>query len=118
MPTTPANGIDITYATHGDPAAPPLLTIHGLGAQMTDFPAAFVDAMVDAGFHVITFDNRDQGGSTWFDDAGVPDIGALLVDPAIARPLPDRRHGRRRRRLSSTPSASTRPTSSASRWAG
>ena len=86
MPTTPANGIDITYATHGDPSAPPLLTIHGLGAQMTDFPPAFVEAMVDAGFHVITFDNRDQGGSTWFDDAGVPDIGALLLDPATPVP--------------------------------
>ena len=86
MPTTTANGIDITYATHGDPSAPPLLTIHGLGAQMTDFPASFVDAMIDAGFHVITFDNRDQGGSTWFDDAGVPDMGALLLDPAIPVP--------------------------------
>jgi pimeloyl-ACP methyl ester carboxylesterase len=86
VPTTPANGIDITYATHGDPSAPPLLTIHGLGAQMTDFPASFVDAMIDAGFHVITFDNRDQGGSTWFDDAGVPDMGALLLDPATPVP--------------------------------
>jgi pimeloyl-ACP methyl ester carboxylesterase len=86
VPTTPANGIDITYATHGDPSAPPLLAVHGLGAQMTDFAPAFVGAMVDAGFHVITFDNRDQGGSTWFDDAGVPDIGALLVDPATPVP--------------------------------
>ena len=86
MPTTTANGIDITYATHGDPSAPPLLTIHGLGAQLTDFPSAFVDAMVGAGFHVITFDNRDQGGSTWIDDAGVPDIGALLGDPATPVP--------------------------------
>jgi pimeloyl-ACP methyl ester carboxylesterase len=86
VPTTPANGIEVTYATHGDPSDPPLLTVHGLGAQMTDFPPAFVGAMVAAGFHVITFDNRDQGGSTWFDDAGVPDIAALLADPSIPVP--------------------------------
>ena len=86
MPTTPANGIDITYATYGDPSAPPLLTIHGLGAQLTDFPASFIDALVGAGFFVVTFDNRDQGESTWFDDAGVPDIGTLLGDPSVPVP--------------------------------
>ncbi len=86
MPITAANGIDIAYATHGDPAAPPLLAVHGLGAQMTDFPPAFVEGLVDAGFHVITFDNRDQGQSTWFDDAGVPDVGALLLDPSASVP--------------------------------
>ena len=86
MPTTPANGIDIAYATHGDPSSPPLLTIHGLGAQMTDWPPAFVDGLVDAGYFVITFDNRDQGRSTWFDEAGVPDVGALLLDPTTPVP--------------------------------
>jgi pimeloyl-ACP methyl ester carboxylesterase len=82
VPSIIANGIDIAYATHGDRAAPPLLAIHGLGQQMTDFPAVFVDGMVAVGFHVITFDNRDVGESTWFDDAGLPDVGALLLDPA------------------------------------
>jgi len=86
VPTTPANGIDIAYATHGDPSSPPLLTIHGLGAQMTDWPPAFVDGLVDAGYFVITFDNRDQGRSTWFDEAGVPDVGALLLDPTTPVP--------------------------------
>ena len=86
MPTAAANGIDIAYATHGDPAAPPLLVIHGLGAQMTDVPAELVDGLVGADFHVVTFDNRDQGESTWFDDAGVPDLGNLFVDPAARIP--------------------------------
>ncbi len=86
MPTTQANGIDIAYATHGDPSSPPLLTIHGLGAQMTDFSPAFVDGMVDAGFFVLTFDNRDQGKSSWFDGAGVPDVATLLVDPTTPVP--------------------------------
>ncbi|HEY5108639.1 MAG TPA: alpha/beta hydrolase [Acidimicrobiales bacterium] len=81
MPTTAANGIKIAYATHGDPSAPPLLAIHGLGAQMTDFPPDLVDGLVGAGFHLIAFDNRDQGETTWFDEAGQPDIAALLGDP-------------------------------------
>jgi pimeloyl-ACP methyl ester carboxylesterase len=47
---------------------------------MTDFPAALVDGLVEAGFHLITFDNRDVGQSTWFDDAGLPDVRAMLLD--------------------------------------
>ena len=84
--TTNANGIKIAYATHGDPEAPPLLAIHGLGAQMTDFPPSFIEGLVDTGFHLITFDNRDQGETTWFDSAGEPDIGALLGDASARVP--------------------------------
>ena len=87
MPTTTnANGIEIAYSTHGDPEAPPLLAIHGLGAQMTDFPPSFVEGLVDVGFHLITFDNRDQGETTWLDDAGAPDIGALFGDSGARVP--------------------------------
>lgn len=84
--TATANGITIAHASYGDPGAPPLLAIHGLGAQMTDFPPEFVDGLVGAGFHLITFDNRDQGESTWFDDAGDSDVAALLADPGIGVP--------------------------------
>jgi len=80
LTTIAANGIEIAYETYGDPASPPLLTIHGLGAQMTDWPQELIDGLVGAGFFVITFDNRDQGGSTWQDGAGQPDLGALLAD--------------------------------------
>lgn len=81
MPTTTTNGIEIAYATYGDPSSPPLLAIHGLGAQMTDFPPAFVDGLVERGYFLITFDNRDQGQSTWMDEAGQPDISTLLGKP-------------------------------------
>ncbi len=86
MPRTAANGIDVTYETRGDPASPTLLAIHGLGAQMTDWPPGFLDGFVAQGFHVVTFDNRDQGESTWLDDAGTPDLGALLGDPTVPVP--------------------------------
>lgn len=86
MPVTAANGLDLTYATFGDPSAPTLLTINGLGSQMTDWPAGFVAGFVDQGYHVVTFDNRDVGESTWLDDAGTPDLGALLSDPGVPVP--------------------------------
>ncbi len=86
MPITKANGIELTYDTFGDPEAPPLLCIHGLGAQMTDWPPGFTRGLVDEGYHVICFDNRDQGRSTWMDDAGEPDVAALLVDPSVPVP--------------------------------
>ena len=78
MPTVPANGITIDYETYGDPSDPALLLIHGLGAQRTDWRQSAIDRFVDQGLFVVTFDNRDQGGSTWFDDAGLPDLMAML----------------------------------------
>jgi hypothetical protein len=80
MPTVAANGIEISYERRGDPSGTPLLMIHGLGAQMTDWDDRFLDLVVEAGFHVIIFDNRDAGESTWFDEAGEPDLVALLME--------------------------------------
>jgi pimeloyl-ACP methyl ester carboxylesterase len=79
MPSTTGNGITIEYETAGDPSHPPLLLIQGLGGQLISWDPAFVAALVAKGFHVVTFDNRDVGRSTWFDAAGVPDVGAALV---------------------------------------
>ncbi len=78
MPTIASNGITLAYEIVGDPSAEPLLLIHGLGAQMTDWPDYAVEGLVAQGFRVIMFDNRDVGASTWFDEAGEPDVAALL----------------------------------------
>ncbi len=61
-----ANGITIEYEQHGD-GGEPLLLVMGLGGQLTDWPRGFVDLLVDAGFQVTVFDNRDIGLSTEFD---------------------------------------------------
>ena len=84
VPHTPerrvaANGIDICYDTFGDPAAPPLLLIMGLGCQMVQWDDDFCATLASRGFHVIRFDNRDVGRSTWLDAAGVPDILGFLL---------------------------------------
>ena len=83
MPTAHANGIDIEYVTEGDPSHPALLLVMGLGAQLITWPQGFVDGLLDRGFFVIRFDNRDCGLSTKFE--GTPEFTALFSgDPTTA----------------------------------
>ena len=74
MPQITANGIEIEYEAHGDPAHPPLLLVMGLGAQMTLWPIELIDALTARGYYVIRYDNRDIGLSEKFGHAGVPDV--------------------------------------------
>jgi pimeloyl-ACP methyl ester carboxylesterase len=64
MASVDSNGITLEYEMRGE--GDPLLLVMGLGAQMTDWPDEFVSDLVEAGFRVITFDNRDIGLSTEF----------------------------------------------------
>lgn len=87
MPTLNANGIRIAFDTAGDPKAPPLLLVHGLGMQLTAWPDEFVDGLVELGFYVIRFDNRDCGLSTKFEQAGVPNLGLAWLKSKLGWPL-------------------------------
>jgi len=78
MPRAHANGIDIEYETFGNPSAPPLLLVMGLGAQMITWDDEFCEQLADRGFHVIRFDNRDIGLSTKMEGAGMPDLMAAF----------------------------------------
>ncbi|MCY1141091.1 alpha/beta hydrolase [Actinoplanes sp. Pm04-4] len=78
MPDVRANGIDLRYETTGNPDDPDLLLIMGLGAQLIDWPARFVEQLAGRGFHVVRFDNRDAGLSTAFDELPPPDLGAIF----------------------------------------
>ena len=81
------NGLDIEVEEFGDPADPPVLLIMGLGAQMIVWPEELCRQLADAGHHVIRFDNRDVGLSSWFDGAGVPDMEAVFEDAVAGRPV-------------------------------
>ncbi|MEZ4705782.1 MAG: alpha/beta hydrolase [Caldilineaceae bacterium] len=70
--------IDIAYERLGDPAAPPLLLIQGLGAQLVGWPDGFCAALVERGLHLIRFDNRDVGLSTHLANTPPPDLPAVL----------------------------------------
>jgi pimeloyl-ACP methyl ester carboxylesterase len=62
------NGVvRIAYEDFGKPGGRPLLLISGLDDQMiSSWPDAFCEALADAGFHVVRYDNRDAGLSTHF----------------------------------------------------
>ncbi len=74
-----ANGIELEYESFGNPADPTILLIMGLGAQLTLWPLPFVEALVERGFHVVRYDNRDVGLSTKIDHARPPRIGMLVL---------------------------------------
>ncbi len=84
MPAAAANGITIEYETSGDAGAPPVLLIMGFGGQLTLWDPDFCAALADTGHFVIRFDNRDVGLSTWFDEAGEPDLVEILGGTATA----------------------------------
>lgn len=60
--------LDLHYETFGDPTAPTLLLVMGLGAQLLAWDAALCRRFVGAGFHVVRYDHRDIGLSTYLDD--------------------------------------------------
>lgn len=73
-----ANGISIevedTGADGSQAGRPVVLLIMGLGMQLVAWPVSFVQALVDQGFRVVRFDNRDIGLSQHFDHLGVPNL--------------------------------------------
>ena len=72
-------GIDIAYQRFGNPAAPPVLLIMGVAAQMIHWPVMLCRALAQHGLSVIRFDNRDVGRSTHMTGAPVPDLPAALA---------------------------------------
>jgi pimeloyl-ACP methyl ester carboxylesterase len=71
--------VELCYETFGDPGDPAVLLIMGLGTQMIAWPDDFCAALVERGYHVIRYDNRDVGRSTHFDDVPPPSLWELLL---------------------------------------
>ncbi len=63
-----ANDIEIYYEAFGNEQHPAILLTMGLDAQLLLWPDTLIDALVEAGYYVIRYDNRDIGWSTWFND--------------------------------------------------
>ncbi|MBX7435428.1 alpha/beta fold hydrolase [Mycobacterium sp. Y57] len=57
-------GRRMCYRTDGDPSGTPVLLVAGITLDLTSWPMAMVDGLVDRGFFVVRFDNRDVGRST------------------------------------------------------
>ncbi len=60
------NNIKIWYEEFGDSANDTILLIMGANANCMHWDKSFIDQLVSNDFHVIRFDNRDVGKSTWF----------------------------------------------------
>ena len=83
--TTTHNGpIEIAYEVLGVPEAQPLLLVMGTGGQMLSWPDEFCRQLVDHGFQVARFDNRDAGLSTHLTEYGAPGQLSMLLRPATA----------------------------------
>lgn len=87
MPRVRANGIEIEYEEFGERTHPTMLLIMGLGAQMILWREDFCRLLVDRGFHVVRFDNRDVGGSTHLDHLGVPNVMAAMSAAATGQKI-------------------------------
>jgi len=63
--TSPLNGIDIWWQTHGDAKNPPVLLIMGLNSNSKVWSEDLIQNLVEEDFYVVVYDNRDIGKSTW-----------------------------------------------------
>ena len=78
-----ANGITLEVEDHGSPQGEPLMLIMGLGMQLIAWHEDFVQSLVDRGFRVIRFDNRDIGLSENFDRLGVPNLAIAALKHTV-----------------------------------
>jgi len=87
LPTIEANGIKLAYDVQGDPQGEAVLLIAGLGLQLISWPDAFCKGLVDQGFRVVRFDNRDSGLSTKMDQFGKPNLQMAFFKSLFHMPL-------------------------------
>jgi pimeloyl-ACP methyl ester carboxylesterase len=80
MPRANSNGIELEYDAFGDPTGQPLLLIGGLGTQLITWDEEFCELLADRRFHVIRFDNRDAGLSTWMEGEDQYTLDDLAAD--------------------------------------
>lgn len=59
------NNIEIWWEDYGDKSNPSVLLIQGANATCMDWPDQLVEELVANDLHVVIFDNRDVGKSTW-----------------------------------------------------
>jgi pimeloyl-ACP methyl ester carboxylesterase len=87
MSSVRANGLDLAYESHGRSGAPAVLLVMGLGRQLTAWPDELIAGLVDAGYRVIAFDNRDVGLSSKLESAGRPQLVRALLRRALRLPI-------------------------------
>jgi pimeloyl-ACP methyl ester carboxylesterase len=74
MPNLQTASVELCYQQIGARANPTVLLIHGWNCQLIHWPHTLVARLANAGYRVVTFDNRDVGASTHLDQH---DVGTL-----------------------------------------
>lgn len=74
----------IAYDDLGGTGGEPLLLVMGTAVTRFWWPAGFVAELIGRGFHVVSYDNRDSGQSTFFPAAKANPIGSLFRRRAAA----------------------------------
>lgn len=77
------NGINLYYESFGNPSNPTVLLIMGVSCPCLQWFPYFIDPIVERGYYVIRFDNRDVGLSSWIDSLDWQKSPYSLEDMAL-----------------------------------
>lgn len=84
-----AGGVKLGYDDLGSVNDPVVILIGGLATQRTVWPDTFCAPLVDAGYRVVRFDNRDMGESTWWKTpSGAALLALVTSDRSTAQSVP------------------------------
>ena len=81
------NDIDIWWEEYGEKSNPTVLLIMGANANCMQWPDALIEELVANDMHVVRFDNRDVGKSTWFNKEPFVSKVAKLLPLSISSKL-------------------------------
>jgi proline iminopeptidase len=87
MPQFAVNGLQIEVETLGNPEHPAVLLIMGLGMQLIAWPEPLCSDLVQAGFYVLRFDNRDIGLSSKIETGASLQLGLNVLRFMLHRPV-------------------------------
>ncbi len=86
--TVTVNSIDIAYRVLGQgEGRPKVLMIMGLGGSNVAWGDNLIRGLVENGYEVVIYDNRDTGASTSFDDWGQPTLWLQLLKHSLRLPV-------------------------------
>lgn len=75
----PVGEVEIAFDDRGEPDAPAILLVPGLGTQMIYWDNDLCEMLVERGYRVIRMDNRDCGHSTALDHLGKPSLVPMML---------------------------------------
>lgn len=87
MTQVTANGLSFDVEDVGDPGAPVVLLIMGLGMPAAAWPDGLIEGLLGAGLRVVRFDNRDCGHSTKLRTTRLPNLQWAVARAMMRLPV-------------------------------